>query len=82
MAGILPRFLRVSPVNGEVVSGSINGTNTTFTLANTPLTSQFSFILALDGVIIEEYSLSGTTITMSSAPKGGQILKAYYTKAT
>lgn len=85
MAGLLTKFLRVQAIQGEVVSGAINGTNTTFTLANPPLSNNFIFILSVDGVINDpgtDYTLSNQTITMTSAPKAGQVLKAYYMKST
>ncbi|HZS56117.1 MAG TPA: hypothetical protein VFA65_17070, partial [Bryobacteraceae bacterium] len=69
-------------VDDETPGGAINGTNTIFTLANTPavpvnLTLYRNGILQTSGV---DYTLSGTTITFSGneAPQSGDALLAYY----
>lgn len=67
----------------ETPSGTVNGSNTSFTLANTP-TSNAAVALFLDGRIQQQvstadYSISGTTITMAVAPSVGQTLWAAYT---
>jgi len=56
----------------EVPSGAINGVNTTFTLADTPIAG--SEELYLNGILqnlggSNDYTISGATITMNSAPK-------------
>ncbi len=56
----------------EVPSGAINGSNVTFTLANTPLSGTLQ--LFLNGLLLDEgasndYTLSGNTITMNYAPE-------------
>lgn len=68
----------------EAPSGTINGSNVTFTLANTPAQA-LSVVLSLDGVILRQgigldYTISTATITMASAPAVGQILWAIYVK--
>lgn len=68
----------------ERTTGTINGTNTAFTLSFTP-TSAASVQLKLDGLALEQgsgkdYTISGSTITMLSAPVAGQILIAVYQK--
>lgn len=60
-------------VTGELPSGSINGSNVTFTLASTPVSG--SVALYYNGQRIragatEDYTISGDTITMAFAPKG------------
>ena len=63
----------------EVPSGVINGVNVTFTIANTPISG--SFKLYRDGLRLRaptDYSISGTTITMVSAPVFGQRLDCDY----
>ena len=63
----------------ETPSGSINGSNTSFTLANTPTTG--SLYVWLNGILQTEttdYSLSGTTLTMVVAPEAGAILRVSY----
>jgi prefoldin subunit 5 len=70
-------------VDGEVPTGAVNGTNTTFTLANAPNPSA-SLKLYKNGVLLAQgvdYSLSGATITFVStkaAPQSGDSLLASY----
>lgn len=68
----------------EVPSGTVNGSNTTFTLANTPPNAA-TLNLYLDGVHLlqgagNDYTISGATITMLTAPALGQSLLATYSK--
>jgi hypothetical protein len=75
--GVLPAFS-----DGEVPSGTVNGTNTTFTLANTPSPSA-SVQLYLNGLRMDQgvdYTVSGTTVTFTSAstPQTGDLLLASY----
>lgn len=73
--------------DNETPSGSINGDpdtgsgNTTFTLANAPSPAA-SLILVLNGQVLtaggEDYTLSGSTITMTVAPLTGGVLRAWY----
>jgi len=70
-------------VDGETPSGSINGSNVTFTIANTPVTG--SVKLYLNGVrqnagAGNDYTISGSTITMATAPLTGEVLLADYRK--
>lgn len=70
-------------VDKEVPSGTINGVNTTFTLANTPVAG--SEHIYLNGVLQEsgagnDYTISGATITMLTAPLTGEKLRASYRK--
>ena len=70
-------------VDKEVPSGSINGSNTAFTLANTPTAG--SEHLYLNGLLQEsgggnDYSISGTSIVMSVAPLTGEKLRVSYRK--
>jgi hypothetical protein len=58
-------------VTRETPSGTINGSNVTFTLANTPVSGTES--LFMNGMLLEpgagnDYTISGATITMLSAP--------------
>jgi len=69
----------------EVPSGLINGSNTNYTLANTPVTN--SLTVFLNGLMQEpgggnDYSLSGLTITFATAPESGDILLANYLTAS
>lgn len=70
-------------VNNETPSGTINGSNTAFTLANTPQSS--SLELFLNGQLLEpgsgnDYTISGAAVTMLFAPLSGDKLRAYYWK--
>jgi hypothetical protein len=67
----------------ETPSGTVNGSNTSFTLVNTPVASTLS--LVLDGLTLiqgagKDYTISGTTITMATAPATAQKLYATYSK--
>lgn len=56
-------------VFNEVPSGTINGSNVTFTITNTPTTG--TFVLYIDGLAMTptvDYSRSGTTITCVIPP--------------
>lgn len=66
-------------VFNETPSGSVNGTNTVFTLTGTPS----GLVLSKNGVVMKpgsgnDYTLSGTTITMATAPATGSVLLATY----
>lgn len=76
-------LVHASYVAEEVPSGTINGSNTSFTLASTPITS--SVILYLNGIRLRsgagnDYTISGSTITMLYAPATGDVLIATYLK--
>jgi hypothetical protein len=67
----------------ETPSGTINGVNVTFTLANTPLVG--TEMIFLNGLLLEplagnDYTISGATVTMLSAPLTGDRIKACYYK--
>ncbi len=67
--------------NNETPSGAINGSNVTFTLAQTPNPAA-NLKLFLNGQLLTsggiDYTLATATITMVSAPQSGNILRAYY----
>jgi hypothetical protein len=70
-------------VDKEIPSGSINGANATFTLANTPTAG--SEHVYLNGLLQEsgagnDYTISGATITMLTAPLTGDKLRVTYRK--
>jgi hypothetical protein len=63
----------------ETPSGAVNGSNTTFTLANTPNPPGTEQLL-LNGLLLEsgagnDYTISGTTITMLNGRRSGTGLK-------
>lgn len=64
----------------EIPSGSINGSNTAFTLSGTPVANSLLFfwngqMLKGGGV---DYTLSGTTVTMVTTPQTGDKIIALY----
>lgn len=64
----------------EVPSGTINNSNVTFTITTAPTTAA-GFELFQDGLVLVQgvdYTISGTTITMTVAPNFGQTLYAVY----
>jgi len=75
--GLLPLFS-----NGEVPSGTVNGSNTVFTLAFVPSPAS-SLNLFLNGLLLDQgqdYTLSGQTITFLTVtvPQSGDLLQASY----
>lgn len=73
--GTVPNF-----ADNETPAGTVNGSNVTFTLAHTPSPSaslQF-FINGVGQVSTTDYTISTATITMTSAPSTGALLKAWY----
>jgi hypothetical protein len=70
-------------VSNETPTGLVNGSNVTFTLANTPQSSSLELIL--NGQVLEpgtgnDYTISGATITMLFTPLTSDKLRAYYFK--
>lgn len=68
----------------ETPSGTVNGSNTVFSIANTPAENE-AVELYLDGLRLvegEDFSLSGLNITMTTAPAIGQKLRASYIRRT
>lgn len=67
--------------DNEVPSGAVNGSNVTFTLANTPTSGTVK--LYLNGIRQKsgsgnDYTISGVTITTAVAPASGDALLADY----
>lgn len=70
-------------VDKEAPSGSINGSNTAFTLANAPTAG--SEHVYLNGLLLEsgsgnDYEITGAAITMTTAPLTGEKLRVSYRK--
>lgn len=66
----------------EEPTGLVNGSNVTYTLSETPH-SNACVDVYLNGLILRQgtdYSLSGSTITMTTAPVSGSDLYAKYIK--
>ena len=77
-------YTGVTFADAETPSGAIDGTNDTFTLANTP-DPPASLILTKNGIVMEEgtgndYTLSGNTITFQAGqiPQTGDKLLCWY----
>lgn len=67
----------------ETPTGAVNGANTTFTLANTPVLNTEEVFL--NGLLLEpgagnDYTIATNTITMLSAPLTGDRLRVRYQK--
>lgn len=70
----------LSFADAETPSGTINGTNKSFTLANAPNPAA-SLILVQNGFVLVQgthYTLSGRNITFANAPATGDTLQAWY----
>jgi hypothetical protein len=80
LASFIPR--KADIVVREVPAGSVNGTNVTFTLANTPVDDSESIFL--NGLLLngggDDYSISNDVITMVAAPESGDRLLVTYVK--
>lgn len=64
----------------ELPTGTVNGSNTVFTLSNTPSDSQ-NLIILLNGLLQKagtDYTLASTTVTFAVAPAAGESIFAYY----
>lgn len=79
-------YTPTNPTNfvwNEAVAGSVNGVNTVFTVAGTPVSGQI--MLFVNGVLQKsgagnDFTISGTNITMLYAPLTGSVLTATYIK--
>lgn len=68
----------------ETPSGTINGSNTAFTLSQTPFENE-TIMLFLDGLLLKQgtdYTVSGTSITMTTAPALAQEMRVQYIMKT
>ena len=66
----------------EIPTGTVDGVNDDFTLSSVPARSK-SVIVFINGILQAQgahYSISGSTITFSSAPELGQIPYVFYIK--
>ena len=68
----------------EIPSGTVNGSNTAFTLSQTPYSAKavILFVDAVPQVYTTNFTVSGTTITMVTAPAAGQTVYAWYLRKT
>jgi hypothetical protein len=66
----------------EIPTGTINGSNTVFTLSDTPINNDV--IITINGVKqtdnggSPDYSVNGSTVTFSVAPPTGSFIEAFY----
>ena len=68
----------------EVPSGTVNGSNTNFTLSQTPYSAK-AVIVFLDGIVqtfTTDWSISGTTLTFVTAPAAGQKPYVWFLRKT
>lgn len=81
MTRIVGKFV-IDDFNNETPSGTINGSNTVFTLSAAPEEAD-AVLVFLDGLKLKQttdYSISGTTLTMVVAPSVAQELTVQYLK--
>ncbi|MHA1400045.1 MAG: hypothetical protein ACTSQE_06835 [Candidatus Heimdallarchaeaceae archaeon] len=66
--------------DAEIPTGTVDGSNKTFTIANTPdpVTSLAVYVNTTRKTLTEDYTLSGATITMTSAPRSGAVIRCDY----
>lgn len=68
-------------ITRETPSGTINGSNTAFTLANTPVAgTEHVYLNGILQTSTTDYTISGSTITYVAAPVAGDILRVSYIK--
>lgn len=83
-AGTLDRMRRNwqrffhSHVFGETPAGAVNGSNTVFLLTNPPRTGVAIYQNGSRLTLTIDYSIVGKTITMVTAPTGGDVLLVDY----
>lgn len=70
-------------IDKEIPAGSINGSNTTYTLANIPIVG--SEHVYLNGILQEsgagnDYTITGASLTMITAPLTGEKIRVSYRK--
>jgi hypothetical protein len=69
----------VTPVSGEAPTGTINGSNATFTAAHTPISGSISvFINGIMERPTTDWTISGATLTMIDIPQTGDNLLINY----
>ena len=83
---ILVQNLQAGNYQGEVPGGAVNDVNTTFTLAAAPSPAASLFLFSNGSLLKagagEDYTLSGSTLTMAFAPQTGTKLIAFYLRDT
>lgn len=67
----------------EGVAGTVNGSNTAFTISHAPLFSA-ALLVFQNGLLLRQgtdYTVSGSSITMTAAPSLGTILNSFYIRS-
>ncbi len=80
MSRLDAKFLRRFFVD-ETPSGTVNGSNTAFTLSQIPFDADDSVQVFLDGLKqtrVTDYTVSGSTVTFVVAPALGQSIRVNY----
>ncbi len=80
MSRVDAEFLKKMWVD-ETPSGAVNGSNTAFTLSQTPFDSNDTIQVFVNGIKrdrVTEWTVSGTTVTFVTAPALGQSVRVNY----
>jgi hypothetical protein len=67
----------------ETPGGTVDGVNTSFTVSTNPIFTS-AHLLFVNGILLKQgvhYTISGNTITMTSAPANGQSLYSVYIRS-
>ena len=67
----------------ETPSGTVNGSNVTFTVTNNPIFTS-AHLLFVNGLVYKQsvhYTISGNTITFTIAPAAGSSLLSVYIRS-
>lgn len=80
--GATGKIMISAGIVSEVPSGTVNSSNVTFTLANTPTVSATVnfYVDGLTWIQGTDYTISGATITATTAPSTGQTVYVVYSK--
>jgi hypothetical protein len=63
----------------ETPTGTMNGTNVTFTLSNAPISGSLTlFLNGIEQVPTTDFTISGTTITYTVPPRSADLMVARY----
>lgn len=77
MARIDGKFIQSDFID-ETPTGTVNGSNTAFTLSSTPVTGTVA--VYIDGLKDTAFSVTGTSLTMTTAPANAQTIRVTYLK--
>lgn len=79
MTRVIDRQVNEGWVDNEVPSGTVNGSNVTFTLAFTP-DDAAGVKVYINGLRTKDFSVTGSTITFTTAPATDSEITVDYTK--